>query len=564
MGLLGVVKFLTRRTIELVIIALLLLFLPKIPPEAKYSQSYKVAPARPFEGGLKLNEKLNDVELWHKGALHGPEAFVDYKGELYTTVHGGDVVKLTGNHITPIVKFGKPCKGAYEEQLCGRPLGMAFDKSGTLFVADSYYGIFKVDVNTGKKERLVAVNEQIGGANVTLPNSIAVATNGDLFWTDSSTEFTLQDGVFDLLADGSGRLVRYDSKTKKNTVLISDLHFANGVALSDDESFVLVSETARNRLRRYHLKGPKKGTHDIFLDGLPGMTDNLKVDGKGGFIVPLVVAVDSENPAVTQILGPFPLLRKFISRIFGLVQFAFKLANDIYPNEISQRGVHMVGHFTMGQFFYPKRVTILHVSKNGEILDSIHCLNKKLAGISEAHIFKDTLYLGSPFNDYIGRIPLSKVGWEHLRQAPASTPTPKPTTTAPKPTTTTTPKPTTTTTPKPTTTTTTPKPTTTTTTPKPTTTTPKPTTTTPKPAATTTPKPTTTTTPKPTTTTTPKPTTTTPKPTPKTTTPKATATPKPTTAPPAPTTTPPKQAQPQPVKEQPKVVPVKESPKAKN
>lgn len=56
------------------------------------------------------------MEIWHKSELTGPEGFAVYNNELYTTVHGGDVVKLTGNHITPVVKFGKPCKGIYQEK----------------------------------------------------------------------------------------------------------------------------------------------------------------------------------------------------------------------------------------------------------------------------------------------------------------------------------------------------------------------------------------------------------------------------------------------------------------
>lgn len=103
----------------------------------------------PFEGKLALNEKLETAEIWHKGDLLGPESFAAYNGELYTTIHGGDVVKLTGDHITPIVKFGKPCKGVYEERICGRPLGLEFDKNGALYVSDAYYGIFKVNVKTG-------------------------------------------------------------------------------------------------------------------------------------------------------------------------------------------------------------------------------------------------------------------------------------------------------------------------------------------------------------------------------------------------------------------------------
>lgn len=99
---------------------------------------------------MALNEKLNNVEIWHKSDLYGPEAFAEYDNELYTTVHGGDVVKLTGNHITPVVKFGKPCKGLYQEKLCGRPLGLAFSNDGTLYVNDAYYGIFKVNVKSGE------------------------------------------------------------------------------------------------------------------------------------------------------------------------------------------------------------------------------------------------------------------------------------------------------------------------------------------------------------------------------------------------------------------------------
>lgn len=38
--------------------------------------------------------------------------------------------------------------GLYEEHICGRPLGISVDKKGFLYVADAYYGIFKVNVNS--------------------------------------------------------------------------------------------------------------------------------------------------------------------------------------------------------------------------------------------------------------------------------------------------------------------------------------------------------------------------------------------------------------------------------
>lgn len=137
-------------------------------------------------------------------------------------------------------------------------------------------------------------------------------------------------------------MIRYDAKTKKNSVLLDGLHFANGVILSDDESFVLVSETARGRVLRYYLTGSKRGSHDIFIDSLPGLPDNLNPDGQGGFLVPLVLAVDQDHPSLFQILGPFPLARKFFSRIMGIIQLGFGLVDQMYPNDYTKMASHFV------------------------------------------------------------------------------------------------------------------------------------------------------------------------------------------------------------------------------
>lgn len=46
------------------------------------------------------------------------------------------------------------------------------------------------------------------------------------------------------------RLLRHDPKLNETEVLISSLRFANGVQLSEDEEFVLVSESARSRVMK--------------------------------------------------------------------------------------------------------------------------------------------------------------------------------------------------------------------------------------------------------------------------------------------------------------------------
>ena len=48
--------------------------------------------------------------------------------------------------------------------------------------------------------------------------------------------------------DKTGRLLQYDPCTKKVTVLLDNLAFANGVALSKDSSFLLVAESATSKI----------------------------------------------------------------------------------------------------------------------------------------------------------------------------------------------------------------------------------------------------------------------------------------------------------------------------
>src|SRR5688572_31973706 len=76
--------------------------------------------------------------------------------------------------------------------------------------------------------------------------------------------FQAEDGIRDLTVTGvqtcalpillehqpNGRLMAMDPKTLKPRTLLRGIYFANGVAVSPDQSFVLVAETGRYRIRR--------------------------------------------------------------------------------------------------------------------------------------------------------------------------------------------------------------------------------------------------------------------------------------------------------------------------
>src|ERR1051325_755241 len=111
-------------------------------------------------------------------------------------------------------------------------------------------------------------------------NDLDVAADGTIYFTDGSSKFALANYKADILEhQGNGRLLAYDPKTKTTRTLMKDLCFANGVAVSPDQSFLLVVETGKYRIHRYWLNGPKQGQSEIFIKNLPGFPDGISSNG---------------------------------------------------------------------------------------------------------------------------------------------------------------------------------------------------------------------------------------------------------------------------------------------
>lgn len=54
-------------------------------------------------------------------------------------------------------------------------------------------------------QQLVSMEHVIDGFRPKLPNSVIVASDGIVYWTDSDTNFALHDGMYTLFTDGTGR-----------------------------------------------------------------------------------------------------------------------------------------------------------------------------------------------------------------------------------------------------------------------------------------------------------------------------------------------------------------------
>jgi sugar lactone lactonase YvrE len=191
----------------------------------------------------------------------------------------------------------------------GRPLGLELLPDGRLLVCDAHAGLFALDPADGSVETLAT---EVEGRPLGVCNNAAVASDGTIYFSDSTEDFPLEQWRRDLVVDPhSGRLIRRDPDGTL-TVVLRGLRFANGVALAADESFVCVAESTGRTVVRLWLAGERAGQRDLFLDDLPGYPDNI-ARGSDGLIW---VTIGAPKVPVLEVLLRMPsLLRRAVARV---------------------------------------------------------------------------------------------------------------------------------------------------------------------------------------------------------------------------------------------------------
>ncbi|KAG6520230.1 hypothetical protein ZIOFF_017268 [Zingiber officinale] len=282
--------------------------------------------------------RLQKAEIKFLHQIQGPESVVfDPHGRgPYTGIADGRVVFWNGDSWIDFAYTSpnrseicdpKPSPLSYlkNEHICGRPLGLRFDKkAGDLYIADAYFGLLKVGPEGGLAKPLTTEAE---GVPFKFTNDLDIDEEGNIYFTDSSTNYQRRNFMqLVFTGDPSGRLLKYNPVTKETTVLRRGLQFPNGVSLSKDGSFFLFCEGSRGRsaaaflhlLGRYWLKGEKAGTFDVFAN-LPGFPDNIRTNEKGDFWV----AIHCRRSMYADVMSHYFRLRKFLLRLPIPAKFHF-------------------------------------------------------------------------------------------------------------------------------------------------------------------------------------------------------------------------------------------------
>jgi sugar lactone lactonase YvrE len=251
-------------------------------------------PARPARAKRRTGDVQIDVEVIRLPGNGSEDVLVDSDGSVLTGIDDGRILRIwpDGRAVFEVANTG------------GRPLGLEFHPGGGLVVCDAERGLLRISPDDWSVEVLLG---EIDGTPMRFCNNCAVAADGTIYFSDSSTRFGIEEYKGDLLEhSGTGRLFRRDPDGTV-TLLLDGLDFPNGVALAPDESFLVFALTAGYAVDRYWLTGDRTGVREPFVENLPAFPDNVSLGSDGLFWVGL----PSTRNAMLDFLSPrAPVLRK--------------------------------------------------------------------------------------------------------------------------------------------------------------------------------------------------------------------------------------------------------------
>ena len=285
--------------VMLAIVGLAYLLLWPIPLEP---EKYRPPPDPGLVGEFVPNRQLAEAErLPLPEGADGPEDIAVLDGVIYTADANGGLYRLAGSTFEKVAELG------------GRPLGLDEGPDGALYIADSFRGLLRWSPDDG----LVTLVSEIGGAPVVYANQVAVATDGTVYFSNSSDRFdpealggTKPTSVITIFEQSrTGYVARWSPGGRVEKVA-EGFVYANGLALSRDEDFLLIAETGRATIHRLWLSGDNEGRLEPFLENLPAYPDNIESGDDGSFWVAFA------SPRVpAEALMPYPFVRKIVWRL---------------------------------------------------------------------------------------------------------------------------------------------------------------------------------------------------------------------------------------------------------
>jgi sugar lactone lactonase YvrE len=290
--------------------------------------------------------------------------FFDEDGSIVTGLKDGRIMRLKGQAAPMMLA-----------DTHGRPLALArHPHDRRLIICDANRGLLALEANGA----LEVLSSELGGVPFRLVDDLAIAANGDIFFTDASARYSLDRFTEDLLEhQTTGRVLKYDYASRKTSLVANEFSFANGIALGPGDQFLVVAETGTYRLWRIWLSEGRFGQKELFTDALAGFPDNVRFSKERGVFW---VALGSPRKPMIDGLAGWPALRGIIT----------KLPSALRPGP-DRHGM------------------VAAVNLNGAVVEVLqHRAHDSYAPIASAIEHEGFLYLGSFSQEGLARVRLDR------------------------------------------------------------------------------------------------------------------------------------------------------------
>lgn len=249
---------------------------------------------------------------------------------------------------------------------------MQFDKNGALIALMNDVGLIRINQDKSIDTLLTKTPD---GQSIRMGTGLKISSDGIIYFVNmSSTEKTSMKYINKLILEmkPTGGVYAYDPQKGITTTYSEGNYFGNGLEISSNEDFILVSETSKYRILKYWIKGDKKGESEVFMDNLPGFPNNISKNNNGNFWLGFTTKRNDQ-------------LDKIHSKV-GMKKFVYGLPTFIQPQP-------------------EKFGMVLEISEEGEIIKSL--FDTKGSYVSEAGAIighEGYLYLGGDVVSYVSKI----------------------------------------------------------------------------------------------------------------------------------------------------------------
>lgn len=355
----------------------------------------------------------NQLELLQEAGLARPRAYLNVSLRAVDDLvidygagsRGSDIIYMTlGSQNWKAVSF-------VYDMLEGRPSGVVlrYDTGSSELSVLSPSQVSHVRTSILGISTSIDYNSNSNENNNEVKNSDATATTiaGD------ETILAARQQQVHLLAAGIGA-----PRLDENDIFDDrPLFFPNGIELTDDKQALLIADTANKRIIKHYIRGPRRGTSDLFA-WTPHFPDNIRRGYDRGQETYWVVGCGEDTSAKLfgdplSWLQPWPMLRKYILKNIYLFGYLVELLGShvVMSESIRDFGYGVkVGH-SLCQSMCPGMM-ILQYNYNGDIIRSIYSKEfpsdltyySQVSEIIDRKQEQHILYLGSPSYNYVTRL----------------------------------------------------------------------------------------------------------------------------------------------------------------